>query len=164
MKLQYLIYVVFFSLVVQLFGQQNRAKISLLPIPGSDREWEFNLNIDLPITPADGIVLEVPAGVALIPIAVQIDKRDVYLQNILAVPRRDSVIAWQRVSAGLLLLCRKNLLNAGKNFSLKCISTGMDLPLDGRKVNLKEIVSKPDGIKISNRVFATGTIPLPSNR
>lgn len=164
MKLQYLIYIVFFSLIVQLFGQQNRAAISLLPIPGSDGEWEFNLNVDLPIAPANGFVLEIPEGVELIPIAMQINKHDVYLQNILTIPQRDSVIAWQRVSTGLLLLCRKNLLDAGENFSLKCISTGVDLPLDVRRVNLKEIISKPDGIKISNRVFATGTIPLPSNR
>ena len=159
MKFKYsaLLIILFWS--ISLFAQQNEIELALNPLPGTQSDWEFQLSLDFKISPANGLVIELPDEIKLIPVSIKINGAEVWLQNIITVPERDSVIAWQTVSEGIILLYKKKLVQSGDMFTMKCMATINELPLKQARVRIKEVVWQSDNLKISDQAFATGTIP-----
>ncbi len=149
--------------LLELFAQNNDLQVTVKPISGSEVDWEVELSTVLPISPARGFVLEIPEEIVPIPVAVRANGKDLWLQNIASVPERDSVIAWQTVNSGIMFLYRDRLLQAGDRLTIKFIASVFKTPKEN-KITIKEIVSRNDGLKVSNRGFVTGSIPSFSNR
>lgn len=157
------ILLILFLIIAPALAQQTGASIDITPIPESDSDWEFNLNLDLTSSLSNGILLETPQEVMLIPISLRINQEEMWLQNILSVPDRDSVIAWQNMPQGIMLIAKSDLLNSGDNIQLKCMANIQDSELEQAEIRLKEVVSQTDGLKVSTNVFSSVQIPSIGN-
>jgi len=150
--------------ILELFAQSNDIQVKIRSIPGSEVDWEFELSVVLPVSPSQGFILEIPEEIVPIPVAVRANEKDLWLQNISSIPERDSVIAWQTVNNGIMFLFRDKLLQAGDRLVIKFMATVLKTPEGNKKITMKEIVSRNDGLEVSNREFVSGSIPSISNR
>lgn len=147
-----------------LLAQSDVLKVNAQPIPDSKSDLELVFDLNLPSAPSNGLVIELPEEVMAIPVSVQINGKQMWLQNLTSVPKRDSVIAWQIIPKGLMLLFKEGLVGAGTNLRVTCITSTLKSTRTPREVKIKNIISQSDGIKVSNQTMATGIIPSMTNR
>ncbi len=146
------------------WAQNKNLDIALTPIANTKTDWEFRLSGKLNFNPEDGIVIQIPGEMMIVPISVSVNGKKMWMQNLLTVPEKDSVIAWQIVPEGLMLLFKRGLIRQGDQLNLLCIANLLKKDLTNKTVYLKKIVSKPDGLKVSTQPLASGTIPSIPNR
>lgn len=147
-----------------LFGQQADVQLNLTPLSQTESDWEFELSVDFNFTPVSGLAVVVPEDVMLVPVSLKINNKRMWLQNLQFAPEPDSVVAWQRIADGLMFIYKQGMIQARDRMELKCISSLLKMPLEDRKVQLKEVVSQTDGLKVSNQIIASGEIPAVSSR
>jgi hypothetical protein len=151
-------------LTLNLFSQQTNLSVNLNPIPNTTRDYTVEINLVLPITPADGVAIEAPQEISLIPVAISINESQLWLQNLSSIPSQDSVVAWQLVPQGMLMVFKNGLFKSGDEIKLRCISTMQNPDLSQNLFNAKEIISQTDGLRIANESFASGIMPQISNQ
>jgi len=164
MYLKSLSLIMILFLITGIYAQQAEVGVRIDPIPQTTSDWECDLTLNLNIAPANGILVEMPKEIVLIPVSLEINKKQVWLQNSFSEPVRDSVVAWQKVPEGIMLFFEENLLKSSDELHIKCVGNILKTPLVKNQVNFKEIVAGSDGNKVSDQVFASGIIPSISNR
>ena len=157
-----------FLMVILLSGsvlaQNKELSISLKPLSNTKTDWEFSLEAQLNFSPENGIVLQVPGELMVVPVSITVNDRKFWMQNLLTVPEKDSVVAWQIVPEGLMLLFKKGVIRQGDKIRLVCIANILKKEFKSNTVYLKKIVSRPDGLKVSTQPLASGTLPAIPNR
>ena len=164
MKIFNIILLMIGVLTLNLFSQQTNLTINLNPMPNTTRDYAIEINLVLPITPADGVAIEVPQEISIIPVALSLNDSQLWLQNILSIPSQDSVVAWQMVPEGIMMVFKNGLFKTGDEIKLQCISTMQNLDFSQNLVTAKEIVSQTDGLRVTDEGFASGSVPPISNQ
>ncbi len=158
------IFVVILWLMGNVLAQNNDLNISLKPLSNAKTDWEFTLEAQLSFTPENGIVFQVPVELMVVPVSITVNGNKFWMQNLLTVPEKDSVVAWQIVPEGLMLLFKKGIIRRGDKIKLVCIANILKKKFKSNKVFLKKIVFRPDGLKVSSQPLASGTLPAIPNR
>lgn len=164
MKILYIFLLIFGILSQNLFSQQTNVSVNLNPLPNTTRDYAVEINFVLPLTPADGLVIEVPQEIFLIPVAISFNDLQLCLQNMLSVPSQDSVVAWQSVPEGIMMVLKNGLFKTEDQINLRCISTMQNPDLSQNLFTAREIFSQTDGFRIIDESFASGSVPPISNQ
>ncbi|GAB4378918.1 MAG: hypothetical protein Kow0042_27830 [Calditrichia bacterium] len=157
-------FLLFIFLVTPLLSQPSSLAIRLQNIPDTEGEWELRATLNLNQNLANGFVVQVSENMPMIPVTVRLNNRSVWLQNLLSVPQRDSVIAWQKVTDGIMFLCQDDFLKAGDVMEIIFMVSLNNSSQNESQMVLREIVNRADGVKVSNQSFVSGTIPAMSKR
>jgi hypothetical protein len=151
-------------LTYNLFSQGTNIAITFDPLSNSNRDFEFELTFRLPITPSDGIAIEHPQEISLIPVEITINDSKLWLKNSDTVALQDSVVAWQVIPSGIMIIFKNGLFNVGDELRLRCISAISSQNVAQSQVRVKEIVSQADGMQVASEIFASGSVPQISNQ
>ncbi len=166
MKIFYSIFILFAFLFSELLAQSaTNLNVRLQPLQGTTSDWEFDLQLIFETTPANGVTIEVPKELSLIPVSVSVNNVALWLQNNLSLPTQDSVVAWQRVNAGIMLIFKNGLFKTGDRLNLHCIAGLSNSKFEINKVNIREIIWQNNSVTVSKNIFASGSLPqIPSRR
>lgn len=140
-------------------ARAQNLKVDLSPIPRTEVDWNVQLTIDLPASPMDGVAVLLPEKFDFVPVAVLINDRSFYLQNLLSVPENAGVVAWQRVPEGLMMLFPPEFPVTGARLLVKGIGTLPEKPAEGSLIQVKMIRALPEGLRVSNSVIASAAMP-----
>ena len=106
-----------------LLAQQNNLTIDLQPVAESKVNWEATLTFDALNGMQNGILIEVPAGLKMVPLTARINQNEMLLQNIKETPSKESVICWELSPEGIILFFRDGQFNAGDRLIIKTMTT-----------------------------------------
>ncbi len=164
MKCRYLFLIMTIFWATLLPAQTGEISTVLNRMSDSTPDWELNLTVNLNFESVNGLSFQLPAGISVIPVSIQLNGREVWLQNKLAVPDRDSVITWDFTSQGLSFFFRNGLLKNGDVLAISCHASIPQTDNFPAAVVLKEASISDNSINLSERDYARGTIPLISNQ
>lgn len=140
-----------------LFAQQKNLTVQLQPVPKSAVNWETTLILEAQSGMENGLLIELPAGIKIVPVSVRLNDIDMYLQNVNEIPTNESVITWNLAEEGMVLLFSEGKFNPGDRLVLKTMMTKIKKQIeDSAQINIRTVVnSGPDiqfseDIKISN--------------
>ena len=150
---------VFFSQV--LFAQQNNLTIDLQPVGDSTINWETTLSLIAPDGVENGMLIEIPVGLKMVPLSTSINQTDMLLQNKTEVPSTDSVICWDISPQGIILIFRNGQLNSGDQITVKTMTTRIRKNLtDNAVVNIRSVQNVDSAIQYSEDVKSSANISL----
>jgi len=145
-------------------AQTGDINTALNRMSDSSPDWELSLTINLNFEPANGLTFQLPAGIEIIPVSIRVNGKEMWMQNKLAVPNRDSVITWDFTAQGLSIFFRNGLLKNGDVLAITCHASIPKTDNFPATVSLKEASLSDTGINLSEQNFARGTISLISNQ
>jgi hypothetical protein len=159
MKRFYIFSIILFISTAWLYGQQNRLQVSIKALPQSQADWEMTLNWESGIALNGGILFQLPAGINMVPLSIQLDGAELWLLKGNSVPQQDSVVVWQVTPQGLILLFKSNLVKAGDGMLIRCqaqISNGLP---EGSTVQVKEVTNQNGNLRLLEQSMASANIP-----
>ena len=146
-----------------VFLQAQDINAQINQVPGESSDWQFQFNYRLTDDLTNGFFIEFSDSLNVFPISVQINNHPFYLVNLSSIPERDSVLAWQALEDGLMVICRSGILKSGDEIKLNCIS-GRPQTESNTSVNLKEVTVTTDGPQIASVETASANIAKGSER
>jgi hypothetical protein len=164
MKYRYIFLILTIFWTTLLPAQTGDISTALNRMSDSSPDWELSLTVNLNFEPANGLTFQLPAGMKVIPVSIRLNGQEMWLQNKLAIPDRDSVIVWDFTAQGLSLFFRNGLLKNGDMLAISCHASIPQTDNFPATVILKEASLSDNSINLSERDYARGTIPLISNQ
>ena len=134
-----------------LFAQPGTLLLKMSPVANTNRDFDFELNLQLSITPANGI--------SLVPVSAKLNGNNLWLRHLSTIPTQDSVVAWEAGPQDLKLFLKARVLQSGDVLNLICRTTVRNSNLDQNNVVVKEILSLVNGTQVAEQGFASGAIP-----
>jgi hypothetical protein len=164
MKIKSILIILLLVWATLTYAQTGDINVTLNPISESGSDWELNFSVDLNFDPGSGLSFQLPAGISVIPISVQLNGREMWLQKKMALPDRDSVLTWEFNAQSLSIFFRNGLLKNGDVLAVKCQASIQQTDSSSSSVILKEAFITNNGINLSDRDFGRGAIPVIANQ
>jgi hypothetical protein len=143
-----------------LFAQQNNLAVDLQPVPGSDINWESTLLLDAQSGMENGLLIEMPAEIRMVPLNVRINDGEFYLQNKSETPTNESVINWDLSAEGVVLFFPEGKYNSGDRLVIKTMTTQIKKQVaQNPTINIRTIVNKQD-LQFSEDIKTSSTLQL----
>jgi hypothetical protein len=156
-----IIFIVSLALSYNLFAQQSTLDITLESVTENNINWEMVLSLTGSNTIESGIAIILPQGLQAIPMNVQIDDKNVWLQNSDQAPQLDSVVTWQDTEQSLIILFSSGLVLGGESVQITCMTSLLRSPISTEEViEIKPVQSASVPIQISDQIFASANIPV----
>jgi hypothetical protein len=162
MNLKICLFALFFF-TYQIFPQANQNQISIKVAQNGEAEWRFNLEWNSNFQPTDGIDVDLPETIMLIPVSIKINDGNLWLQNSAVIPEQDSVISWQSTPGSIILLFKSGLVRNGDQLTLLFNGSFLQKKSGGNIIQVRDVVWQSGTIETSDVVQATGTLPVISN-
>lgn len=166
-RMKYSLFLILMSLLfsTQIFSQANQLQVSLNSKSNSETALDIQFTWSNNFTPTDGLVIESTQPMMLIPVSVQINGENIWLQNLSSLPENDSVVTWQTSSNSLIFLLRNGLVQEGDVINVNC--NGMinpDKEAGENAILIKDITWRAGQIEISDQSYMSGNIPAVPNQ
>jgi len=156
-----ILFVVFLVFSYNLFAQQSTLDITLESVSENNINWEMVLAFSGSNTIENGIAITLPEGLQAIPMNVQIDDKNVWLQNSDQVPQLDSVVTWQNTEQGLVVLFSAGLVSGGESVQITCMTSLLRSPIStGEVIEIRAVQSASQPVEISDQIYASANIPV----
>lgn len=165
--MKYILFSILMSLLfcTQIFSQADQLQVSLNSKSNNETALDIQFTWSSNFAPTDGLVIESAQSMMLIPVSVQINGENIWLQNLSSLPENDSVITWQTSSNSLIFLLRNRMVQEGDVINVNC--NGMINPEEGAADNvifIKDITWRAGQIEISDQSYMSGNIPAVPNQ
>jgi hypothetical protein len=142
-----------------LFAQSNDLAVTLQPVSNSDVNWETTLTITGQSGLENGLLIELPAGVKMVPLNAQINQNTMFLQNINDVPTRESLICWNLNDDGLILFFSEGQFSSADQLVITTMTTQISKRIaDNPTINIKAA----QGNTFSEEIKASTVLSLQS--
>jgi hypothetical protein len=147
------IFVIFAQIVL---GQTGNLQITTQKITGNEVNWETMLSLNIPAQVQSGFVLELPAGVHLVPISIELNSRALWLQNGIQAADVDSVVTWSLGASRIFFLFSPGQLNSADRLEIKSIAA-----LNAKRLAADNTFNlRPYGAdQSSGEIFASAALP-----
>lgn len=144
-----------------LLAQQNNLTIDLQPVKESKVNWEATLTVDALNGMQNGILIEVPAGLKMVPLTVRINQNEMFLQNIKEIPSKESVICWDLSPEGIILFFSDGRFNTGDRLIIKTMTTLIKKRIiQDAVVNIRSVQNIKPTIQYSEDVKSSANLSL----
>ena len=154
-----LVFIALFSQI--LLAQQNDLAIDLQPVSQSEVNWETTLTLEGQSGMENGLLIELPAGIKMVPLSARLNENDLFLQNLDQTPARESVINWHLTEAGVVLFFAEGQYSSGDQLILKTLTTQIKKRIDdNQQINIRTIINSDTEIQFSSDVKTSSRLQL----
>jgi hypothetical protein len=152
-------------LSVPLVVQAQGLELNLQQQGDNNLNWEMTLAFSVTNTTQNGMFFDIPEQLRLVPMNVQVNQDNIWLQNSEQVPQMDSVATWYAVDQGLVFLFTEGMLNSGDQLQITCMATLVQKELSTEEViEVRPILTTTAPVQISDQVVASANIPFTLTR
>jgi hypothetical protein len=153
-----LITAIFSQIVI---AQENNLTIDMKPVTDSNINWETTLILDAQNGMSNGVLIELPSGLKMVPLSARINQTEMLLQNTNEVPSIESVISWDLSSEGVILLFQDGQFNTGDRIEVKTMTTQIKRTAgEDIVVNFRSAEKNDSTIKYSEEVKSSANLLL----
>jgi len=151
--------------LVPLVAQTQGLELNLQQQGDNNLNWELTIAFSVTNTTQTGMFLDIPEQLRVVPMNVQVNQANIWLQNSEQVPQMDSVATWQGVDQGLVFIFTEGLLNSGNQLQITCMATLVQKELSVEEViEVRPILTTTTPVQISDQVVASANIPFTLTR
>jgi len=153
-------------LIIALFAQilpaqQSNLTIDLQPVAKSGINWETTMTLDAQNGMENGFLVEIPAGIKMVPLSVEINQNEMLLQNIMATPSKESVISWDISEEGLVFFFQNGQLSPGDKIVIRTMTTQIRKRVDENPtINIRTVRINNQDIQISEDIKTSSIVEL----
>jgi hypothetical protein len=119
-----------------VYGQTENLQIRTESEAGNTINWQTTVTVTVPSGIRNSFLLELPAGLLMIPVSVTQNDRSLWLQNSGQPAAIDSAVSWQTTDQGLVFLFRDGQLNNGERLQITTMTT-----LSGKRPDAQAVIS-----------------------
>ena len=144
-----------------LFAQQNNLALDIQPVSESGVNWETTLTLDAQSGMENGLLVELPTGIKMVPLTARINADEMLLQNTSEIPSKDNVVSWELSEDGIILYFQDGQLSSGDQLVLKTMTSQIKKRIeDNQQINIRTIVSTNPDVQFSEDIKSSGNIVL----
>jgi hypothetical protein len=144
-----------------LFAQQNDLAIDLQPVSGSNINWETTLTLDAQSGMENGLLIELPAGIKMVPVIARINADDMYLQNKSETPSIEKLICWDLTAEGVVLYFQDGQFNSGDRLVIKTMTSQIKKQAaENPTINIRTIVNRDQELQFSADIKTSSIMQL----
>ena len=125
--------------------------------------WEMTIIFTVTNATQSGMLVEIPEQIRVVPMNVQINQNDIWMQNSEQVPQIDSLTTWHSVDEGLIFLFRDGLLSSTDQLQMTCMATLLEKQIPSEAVIQIRSVVNTNPIQISEQIIASRNIAITLN-
>ena len=161
MKILLFMMALLFTGILQLFAQTNNSfNISMEPVADSKKEWNMVLTIELNESLRDGLALELPNLVKLVPMEVQLGNEKLWLKKGTDAPTLEQTLTWFEDDSGRVILrFTENRLSAGDRLVISCATQMKQPPKEESRVALMRLDRVGETVRSSDQVIDSLSLP-----
>jgi hypothetical protein len=149
---------VLFAQVV--FAQSGDLGVEIQNIAQSESNWEISFSYNISNNSQPGILLELPGELKVIPMQIQLNQTNLWLQNKDEISQSVIVVNWQTLPEGLQLLFAENQVAAGDQLLIKTMATLIRKEMNpGAAVQIRRVERVGETKQFSDQVLATTPFP-----
>ena len=146
------------------YSQDNSLQISASPMDGSASDFEITFSWPSASTAGDGVDLQVPAQVKVVPRSIRVNGQEMWLKKSLEIPDQNSVVCWSDGESGLQLFFAEGFLQGGLNLEVRC-HAGINGSVSDTTVASISVVNLQNGnAETSSTILIQGNFPAISNQ
>ena len=164
-KMNRKIYVIFLILTSGLLAQDNILDLTMAKRAQSESNWDLNIILNSPQSLQPGISIEVPQQIRVIPLSIQVNQKNYWLQNSNQVPEIDSAATWQATNEGLLILFQENQVANGDILRIDCLVTLLTNQVSNEEIiQIKPVSGSAENYQVGDQIVASKNIPVTLTR
>jgi len=149
-----------FGLCLAGRAQSTVSEIRLDRTAGSQKDWTINVTIDLSENMRDGLALELPGRVKIIPVSVQLNDQPVWLKQSEEAPALENTLTWFEDDSGRVVLrFTEDRLRAGDRLVVECATHMKESPESGTELSLKRLTRQGQSVTAAEEPFVSRTLP-----
>jgi hypothetical protein len=147
--------------VIQLFAQNNNSfNISMERVAESKKDWNIVLTIELNESLRDGLALELPSRIKMVPTEVRLGNEKLWLKKSNDAPTLEQTLTWFEDDSGRILLrFTENRLNAGDRLIISCTTHMKQPPQEEARVALLRLDRVGEGVRTSEQIMDSRSLP-----
>ena len=149
----------FFSQI--LFAQQNDLTIVTKPVTESNVNYETTLTVNAISGMENGFLIEIPAGMKMVPMNVIINQNELFLQNLNEIPSKETIVCWTLVPEGITLFFRDGQFSSGDQIVIKTMTTQLKKRFDENPtINIRTVQKNDSSIQYSEDIKSSANLLL----
>jgi hypothetical protein len=147
--------------VLQTSAQSNNSfDISMEPLAESKKDWDMVLTIELNESLRDGLSLEFPNHVKMVPTAVQLGDEKLWLKKSTDAPIMEQTLTWFEDDSGRVILrFTENRLNAGDRLVISCATHIKQPSQEEARIVLMRLDREGERVRTSDQVMDSRSLP-----
>ena len=154
--------VLFIALFAQtLLAQPGDLAINLQPVRDSAVNWEATLTLEAQNGMENGLLIELPAGVKMVPLSARLNETELFLQNLDQAPASESVVNWDLTDEGVVLFFAEGQYSPGDRLILKTMTTQIKKQIeDNQQINIRTVLNTGPDIQYSEDIKVSNVLSL----
>ncbi len=154
-SIKLLIAIIAICLLQNAQAQQSDLKIEAMKIPLAGDTWETTLMVAFSTLAQNGILIETPKELRLIPVSIARDNKQLWLQNSDRRPDGDSILTWQMNDSGFFLYFNTRQTFNQSTLSITCIAHLLTTALaPGSEIRIRPFTGESGNRQILPQVIA----------
>ena len=154
----------FFILPQLLLAQLSDLSVQISDIAASSSNKEMTVQLTAAAAIQDGLMVQLPADIKMIPLAIEINQKNPALLNSDQLSGSEDVVSWDLVAEGIAFIFAPGQLLAGDQLRIRAALTLLGGEIRaGTAVEIHSIQTSPSGIQTSDEVISSANLPLSTN-
>jgi hypothetical protein len=154
----------FFILSHLLLAQTSDLSVQISDIAASSANKEMTLQLTAAASLQSGLLIQLPADIKMIPLAIEINQNNPALLNSDQPSGSDVVVNWELVPEGVAFIFATGQLLAGDQLRIRLALTLLSGEIRaGTSVEIHAVQTSPSGIQTSDEVISSANLPLSTN-
>jgi len=154
----------FFILPHLLLAQMSDLSVQISDIAASSSNKEMTLQLTAAASMQSGLLIQLPADIKMIPLAIEINQNIPALLNSDQLSGSDDVVSWDLVNEGVAFIFAPGQLLAGDQLRIRAALTLLSEKIRaGTAVEIRSAQTSPSGIQTSDEVISSANLPLTTN-
>jgi hypothetical protein len=144
-----------------LLAQPNDLIVDMNPVAESTVNWETTFTVNGQTGMENGLLIELPSGLKMVPLSARINQTEMYLQNLKETPSIESVICWDFSPEGIILFFGDGQFKTGDQIVLKTMTTLIKKNLKQEaSVNIRAVQNINPIIQYSEDIISSANLSL----
>ena len=146
--------------VLSAWGQSTPIDISMERLAETGKDWNMIVTVDLSGPVNDGLALDLPNGIRVVPVSVQRNGEALWLKQSETAPELASTLTWFEDDSGRVVLrFTENRLTGGDQLVITCTANMKNAPTAESEVALKRLIRQGNRVQAGDETLGRRALP-----
>lgn len=151
-------------LLTALHAQDNSLQLTVNPMSDNATDYEVNFAWQATGSPQDGLAIQVPPAVKVVPQSVRVNDQELWLKKSLERPVQDSVVCWEEGEDGLLFFFAEGVIQNGTRLAIRCHGGVSGVVSDTALAQVREARLQGETAQVTDAVLTQTRFPAITNQ
>ena len=140
-------------------AQDNSLQLTVNPMSDNASDYEVNFAWQATGSLQEGLAIQVPSAVKVVPQSVRINDQELWLKKSLERPEQDSVVCWAEGEDGLLFFFAEGLIQSGARLAIRCHGGVSGSVADTALAQVREARLQGESAQVNDAVLTQTRFP-----